>query len=751
MHFFRRALDARLNYKELRPGDYQYTNYHPKYLISTSSLFPSNLTQDDFKIYAPYAERDYVNALIGRSYPNVTCVNVKFSYITQLKKSRHLIERTPMQRLLDFFYFNCASHNASNLITDRMDEKTVPLIVSTSIVEEFYKCVNCNRPAPAFYRYVIKHISEYNNNGIPLSIIADTLLYIRSLPASDKVVMDTCVCGVVNCLDQPRNARAVASMGVGPIKLDSYGTFEKDTDFYIMYPTPSYMQYKSMFAYYGNRHQNVVDSAVASRVCLGRPTQKVDPITVYKAFHDFYADLIPLIEDATYLTFDQLLNVHPRGKLYEGHYQDDLQALDQKCQGFVKTEPYPFKDNGEGGTSAPPRGIIVPGKESTAYGLKFTHLIEHYLKRSPHFSKAKNFEEVASDLKRIWDSIPGAPCVIGCDFTQFENGISAIVLVASMALYNYLTGMPDDYIKAWLNKTIYFGKSWLIREIAKRISGEYQTSLGNMLIVGAIQHYIASQVSYDVDWYSAGDDCMFFVDQEHVDDLKIHIMDVVTSFGMLIKLEDVYTEFDTIHFCQQYPVLTQRGWVMMNDLTRVLDKLGTQPKVLTHSKLCENRLGCLGDYINYLYGSLPFLRDLISKLRSYKPYNHHYFTKAFHTSSNWNLYNLAIDTNFFNDTPYEILDPERVLSVMNFPKSLQDFYAKFFKTWDPYDYINHRIYAEHVVEDGKIIFQIGDYALYNITPKFHDTDLDHPIIVQEDPSLNQISDSVFAMMLNMFN
>lgn len=733
----------------MRPGEYLYSDYHPSYLISTSSIFANILPQDNFKVYAPYAEKSYVDSLIGNGYPNVSRIYVKFSYINGLRAKRNIIQRTPFQRLLDFFYFNCASHNKQNIVTDEINDKVVPLMVDAGIVQEFYKNVMLNRPAPAFYRKIIHDYQQRSDYS--LSILADTLLYIRSLPASDKLVMDTCVCGVVNCLDQPRNAKAVASMGVLPIKLDSYGTFEKDTDFYIMYPPPSYLLYKSMMVFYGNRHQNVVDAAVASRVCLGRPTQTVDPQTVYKAFKAFYDDLIPVVEDAHYLTFDELLRVHPRGKLYEGHYQDDEMALDQKCKGFVKTEQYPFKDDGQGGTSAPPRGIIVPGKESTAYGLKFTHLIEHYLKRSPNFSKGKNFEEVANDLKNLWDKTPGAPCVIGCDFTQFENGISAIVLVASMALYHHLTGMPANYIKSWLKKTIYFGNSWLIHEIAKRISGEYQTSLGNMLIVGAILHCIQHSVKYDVDWYSAGDDCMFFVDKLHVEDLKTHIKDVVEKFGMLIKLEDVYEEFDRIHFCQQYPVLTQRGWVMMNDIMRVLDKLATQPKPLIHSKMAENRLGCLGDYLNYLYGSLPFLHDLIGKLRSYKPYKYHYFCKAFDTSSNWNLYNLAYETHFFSDTPYVIQNPSRMLSVMGFPQSLVDYYSEYFKTWDPYMYVDHRVYAEHCVEHGHIVFQIGDYALYDITPKFHDTDLDHPLVCQEDPSLNSISDSLFAMMLTMFN
>lgn len=757
---FRRGLACGLNYISLPSAvitdmHWDIYDYHPKYLVCTTRLFPQNMIEDpDGFLTQGIVDAKYIKALLNLDTVDVDYINVEADYRPYYYKHKDssVMPLSCTASLADWVTRVFNSWGSTDFrLTPRLNTHFVPLVVSGTVVDAYNRYRLADRPQQAFYRNIIGPLlKEYNdiNTLCPSpALTLQSLIYIYTRPDGKTLKLKTSVCGIVPSITIPPFMKCIAQLGITPVKLSDYGQHNKLSEFEVIYPPPSTILGKGMWIYYNNSDQSVIDAAVKCRVILGRPTQVVDQEFVYMSFRKFYEWIMPLLEDAVYLDFVQLCEMHPRGTFYKSHYIDYWTALKCICKGFVKTESYFFEDTPTGGKTSPPRGIIVPGPEATAFGLCFTHLVEHYLKRSRNFSKGKNFFEVASDLKALWDSFE-VPVVIGCDFTQFENGVNLPVLIASMSIYEYLTGMPEEYIESWMHRVIYFGRSWLLVYIAKRISGEYTTSLGNMLIVGAILYMVVLMCPYHVDFYSAGDDCLIFCDKEHLETTKATILTVVRLFGMLIKVEDVYEDFESIHFCQQYPVLTDKGYCMLNCITRVLDRFAVQSRVIEHTKLAYNRLACIGYYFDYCFGSFKWLRPLIVLLKSLAPWKYPYFNKGFSSSKDWNILQLVANTNYLKPE-FTVLNQSKVLDVMGFPEFLCDFYYNYFKNWTPFDYHDVHVDVEYTVEHGRIVFEIGNVQLLNITPKFHDTDLEHDQVVDEDPTLNRVANRMFDKLVKV--
>jgi hypothetical protein len=167
------------------------------------------------------------------------------------------------------------------------------------------------------------------------------------------------------------------------------------------------------------------------------------------------------------------------------------------------------------------------------------------------------------------------PYVYLIDHSKFDSRVNKDLL--ELEHWFYLKVFPDTWLKRLLKYQIHnkgrTRNGLKYQCVARRMSGDANTALGNCLINYAILRYKFGQ---DAIIYLDGDDSVVFM--PHI----VHNLDF-TDTGMVSKVK-VVRHFQEIEFCQSQPVQTSLGWLMcrepMRALNRALWKLGPVPKDL---------------------------------------------------------------------------------------------------------------------------------------------------------------------------
>lgn len=338
----------------------------------------------------------------------------------------------------------------------------------------------------------------------------------------------------------------------------------------------------------------------------------VDVPKVSPEFLNFGRKLVDqIVQEIGYvepMSWDQLINSRPARmkRRYRLARYETVVKRHAFVKQFIKFELMP--PAGEGEVPKASRSIQYRSTPYTASLARFLLPIEKALHKGFEsnggfrwFAKGRNPQERADDLRKMFE-VYDDPYIVLADHSKFDSCVQTEHLDLEFQLYK---GVIKSRFMDWLLKQQYKNKgctrSGIYYEcVARRMSGDANTSLGNSII-----NYIVLRYMY-------GDKAIIYLDG---DDSVVFLPEPPKpkgNTGFNTKTE-IVRRFQDIEFCQSKPVMMPDGWVMcrepMRALRRMMWKCGRPlADMESYVKTIGIGEGCVSAY-------MPILADLASVFR----------------------------------------------------------------------------------------------------------------------------------------
>nr|USL90320.1 MAG: RNA-dependent RNA polymerase [Plant tombusvirus-like associated RNA 1] len=188
---------------------------------------------------------------------------------------------------------------------------------------------------------------------------------------------------------------------------------------------------------------------------------------------------------------------------------------------------------------------------------------------TPVIFKGLNYLERGNFFAEKWATF-NRPVAVALDASRFDLHVSCDALQFTDDLYracferryhaelDYLLGGRHETSGVALCRESVWGYS----KKGGRCSGDADTSLGNVSIMLAISWCIANKISTRLELANDGDDQVFIIESNHLDELLSVVEPCFARYGFRVKIEEPVYELEQIDFCQTRPVLMPSGVVM---------------------------------------------------------------------------------------------------------------------------------------------------------------------------------------------
>lgn len=213
--------------------------------------------------------------------------------------------------------------------------------------------------------------------------------------------------------------------------------------------------------------------------------------------------------------------------------------------------------------------------------------------------KGMNVFESATVMKAKWDRFRN-PVAIGLDASKFDMHVSVEALLYEHSFYNRTFNSSE--LKTLLSMQVYNkGKAYCkdgeveFRMPGTRSSGDLNTSLGNCIIMCALIWAMCQELGIDAELANNGDDCVLFVESEHLKAVLDFVPDYFRKYGFRMTVEDPVYEFEKVEFCQSRPVQLKTGWAMVRNVRTCLKKDPMCLIPVQNDKVWRKWLGAVGE------------------------------------------------------------------------------------------------------------------------------------------------------------
>jgi len=225
----------------------------------------------------------------------------------------------------------------------------------------------------------------------------------------------------------------------------------------------------------------------------------------------------------------------------------------------------------------PPRLIHFRTKEYTAYVAQSLAPFEKELYASelngfPVFAKHMNSYQRGEAVAAMFGE---DRTYVMLDHKQFDGHISVDHLSLEHAVYNWIFQDAElrDALRSQLNNRCYSREGYYYKVKGGRMSGDFNTSLGNNIINLTIlmlwlRHLGVPREEWRI--LLDGDDCVLNVPTKYVSDLKLDFFEL---YGFEVTLEGTCKEPEHVSFCQTKPIYTGDGWRMTRAYERACGRM----------------------------------------------------------------------------------------------------------------------------------------------------------------------------------
>jgi len=162
------------------------------------------------------------------------------------------------------------------------------------------------------------------------------------------------------------------------------------------------------------------------------------------------------------------------------------------------------------------------------------------------------------------------------DGKSFESHFSRPILVAEHSVYRKLS--PSGRLAQLLDMQLEFdGRGGDVRfhAVGVRASGDYNTGLGNTLVMCGLVLMVARMVKTKFDFLADGDNAIIFVNRKDIGLWTSQINPICIQAGFEMALEPPVLRLEEVPFGQSKPLHVEGvGWTMVRNPMKVLSHAG---------------------------------------------------------------------------------------------------------------------------------------------------------------------------------
>lgn len=254
-------------------------------------------------------------------------------------------------------------------------------------------------------------------------------------------------------------------------------------------------------------------------------------------------------------------------KRYRSGLEKDPDKKDAIVRMFVKYEHMKLWDGRK-----PPRAIQYRSSSYTAALAKYCVPLEKHLAKSPMddnfgfpmMTKGRNAFELAELIHTAYTRANGRIYLV--DHSAYDAHLGPPHLAIERAIFRQVFPGTDvvRLLRMQKKNTVYSSNGLKVKCVARRMSGDANTSVGGSMINYVMLRYIFGHRAIIM---VNGDDSIIFSPNP-----PLHSFDTV---GMVTKFE-VVDFMEDIEFCQMKPVLGAHGWAMVKNPQRILSRKQTK-------------------------------------------------------------------------------------------------------------------------------------------------------------------------------
>lgn len=265
-------------------------------------------------------------------------------------------------------------------------------------------------------------------------------------------------------------------------------------------------------------------------------------------------------------------------RAWESLLVSGVKLRDSFTSTFVKAEKINFDKKGD-----PAPRVIQP--RSPRYNLEVGRYLKLFEKEMfagfkrvfgyNVVSKGMNASATGQLLHSHWSKFR-KPVAVGLDAKRFDQHVSVAALEFEHSIYNAVFNSKElRRLLKWQIDNRGIARSSGMRVDYKiqgcRMSGDINTGLGNCILMSCMVIGFCESVGLDYRLVNNGDDCVLFLEQDHLDKLK-GLDAWFLDFGFTLTREAPVYVLEKVEFCQAQPVLTGNGWRMVRNPLTAMSK-----------------------------------------------------------------------------------------------------------------------------------------------------------------------------------
>jgi len=390
-----------------------------------------------------------------------------------------------------------------------------------------------------------------------------------------------------------------------------------------------------VFSAYNNDF-NALERAVKERVFFVKgedgafvaPPRPLTPVIFSDRLFNFKRKLVRHLPSTVPITSQQFVDTYVgRKRVVYQQAADSLDVIplrrkDSYVKTFVKYEKTNFT------SKIPVPRVISPRSPRFNVEIgKFIRPIEERIFKAignvmgaDTVMKGMNATQMASAIRRKWNRFLD-PVAVGGDASRFDQHVSIDALRWEHGIYAecFPTGRHRRRLE-WLlamqlrNKcfgTVGDGTVEFTTE-GVRMSGDMNTSLGNVVIMCSMVGAYAESVDVDIELVNNGDDCVFIMEREDYDLFSIGLTKWFREMGFTMIVEEPVDTFEQIVFCQTQPVWVGPGpddYLMVRDPRVAIPKDSFSVHVLRNQKEVRGWMKAVGTGGEALTGGIPVWQE----------------------------------------------------------------------------------------------------------------------------------------------
>nr|UQB76139.1 RNA polymerase [Flumine tombus-like virus 24] len=227
--------------------------------------------------------------------------------------------------------------------------------------------------------------------------------------------------------------------------------------------------------------------------------------------------------------------------------------------------------------------------------------------------KGMNMEQRGVSIAKKWNRFT-KPVAVGLDAKRFDQHVSQDALRFEHSIYNTL--FKSKKLKALLNmqlssEGIGFATDGMIRYRVDgcRMSGDMNTSLGNISIVVAIFDDLRAKSGIDFELVNDGDDNVVICESKDLAEITLMLRVHFLNFGFQMAIEEPVYMLEKIEFCQAQPVFDGEKYIMCRNPSTCLSKDVATCQSIDSPKMLRQWMAAVGQCGLSLTGGLPVMQD----------------------------------------------------------------------------------------------------------------------------------------------